>query len=117
LFVATVAAIRGSAVPDGLIPYAAVVLLQVFSGYCLTLTVAIVSESMSWTVAALVTGNLLVNFVMYAVAKVPGMQEALRAETIAWRQPIPALVAVEVAAVAVMIGLTFLVQARKTHFV
>ncbi|MEP6473109.1 MAG: hypothetical protein ABJC74_05270, partial [Gemmatimonadota bacterium] len=37
-------------VPDGLIPFVTVVLLEIFAAYCIVLAVAVVSESQNWTI-------------------------------------------------------------------
>lgn len=117
LFVGTVAVIAGrGAVPDGLIPFAAVVLGEIFFGYCLTLCVALVSESLGWTIAAMITANLLLQAVMYAVSHVPAVDQAMKTDSILWQQPISGLLAAELGAVLLMLAFTFYLQARKTDF-
>jgi ABC-2 type transport system permease protein len=118
LLVATVAVIAGrGALPDGLIPFAIVILAQLFSGYCLILGVALVSESLGWTIGAIVASNLLVQGVMYWVSNAPGIQEDLARDVIVWRQPISGLLCGEFAAIALILGATYLLQSRKTDFV
>jgi hypothetical protein len=52
--IGTIAVIGGrSAVPDGLIPFSTVILTEIFTAYVIVLAVAIVSESMAWTVERL----------------------------------------------------------------
>lgn len=118
LLVATVAVIAGrGALPDGLIPFAIVILAQLFSGYCLILGVALVSESLGWTIGAIVVSNLLVQGVMYWVSNAPGVQEGLVRDAIVWRQPISGLLWAEFAAIALILGATYFLQSRKTDFV
>ena len=117
LFVGTIAVIAGrGSVPDGLIPFAAVILGEIFFGYCLTLCVAIVSESLGWTIGAMITGNLLLQAVMYVVSHAPAVAQAMKTNTIAWQQPISGLLAAEIGAILLMLALTFYLQARKTDF-
>lgn len=117
LFVGTIAVIAGrGSVPDGLIPFAAVILGQIFFGYCLTLCVAIVSESLGWTIGAMITANLLLQAVMYAVSHVPAVAQAMKTDAIVWQQPVSGLLAAEIGLVLLMLGLTFFLQARKTDF-
>ncbi len=117
LAVGTVTAIAASPrLPDGLIPFAVAILLQLFAGYLLTLGVAIVSESLGWTVAAIVIGNLLVQGVMYWLSHHPAVAPDLPTDTIAWRTPTLGLLAAELVAMVVILALTFLLQARKTDF-
>jgi len=117
LLVGTVAVIAGrQALPDGLIPFAIVVLFQLFAGYCLMLSVALVSESQGWTIGALVLGNLLLNGVIFAVSNAPGVGANMKSDSIVWSQPIVGVLWAEVAAILFLLGLTFYLQTRKTDF-
>jgi ABC-2 type transport system permease protein len=117
LFVGTIAVIAGRAtLPDGLIPFATVILLYLFAGYFLILTVALISESIGWTIGAMVCVNLFLQAVMYGVSNAPGISSDMKGEAIVWRQPITGLLAAEVAAIVVMLGMTFYLQSRKTDF-
>ncbi len=117
LFVGTVGVIAGRAtLPDGLIPFATVILLYFFAGYFLILTVALISESLGWTIGAMVLVNLFLQAVMYGVSNAPGIAGDMKGEAIVWRQPIAGVLAAEVAAILLMLGLTFYLQSRKTDF-
>lgn len=117
LVIGTVAVIAGrGAIPDGLIPFAVVLLGYLFTSYCLTLGMAIVTESLGWTIGTMVLGNLLLQGVMYGVSHAPGMEQDFAANAIVWRQPITGLLGVELAVILLMLGLTFYLQSRKTDF-
>ena len=77
---------------------------------------ALVTESQGWTIGAMVLGNLLLQGVMYGVSHAPGAAQSFAANAIVWRQPIAGLLGVELAAVLLMLGLTFYLQSRKTDF-
>jgi ABC-2 type transport system permease protein len=118
LVVATLALIaQRSTLPDGLIPFSLVVLAAIYGGYCLLLCVAIVSESMNWTVGAIVVGNLLMQAAIYGVSHVPAVAKDLKTDTIAWHRPIPAILAIEALVIALMLGFTLYTQSRKKEFV
>lgn len=117
LVVGTIAVIAGrGALPDGLIPYAVAILVQIFAGYCLLLGTAIVSESMGWTVGAIVFGNLALQGVMFALGKAPAVAQGVTVDAIVWSQPIVGVLWAEVAAILLMLALTFYLQSRKTDF-
>jgi ABC-type transport system involved in multi-copper enzyme maturation permease subunit len=117
LVIGTVAVIAGrGTIPDGLIPFAVVILGYLFTSYCLTLSVAIVTESQGWTIGAMVLGNLLLQGVMYGVSHTPGAAQDFAANAIVWRQPIAGLLGIELAAILLLLGLTFYLQSRKTSF-
>jgi ABC-2 type transport system permease protein len=118
LLVGTVAVIAGRpAIPDGLIPFATVVLTQTFTGYCLLVAAALISESLAWTIGAIVAGNLLLQAVIFAVSSVPAIARDMLNDTIVWRAPVAGLLAAQLAAILLLLALTFYLQARKTHFV
>jgi ABC-2 type transport system permease protein len=118
LTVSTVALIASrSAVPDGLIPLALVVLGQIFASYVLLLAVAIVSESMPWTIGAIITGNLLMQAVLYGVANSPRVKPTLETDTLTWPAPVPAVLLTQALLVAGLIAFTFAAQGRKKEFV
>lgn len=118
LTVATVGVIASrGAVPDGLIPLSLVVLGQIFASYVLLLGVAIVSESVNWSIGAIIAGNLLMQAVLYGVANAPAVKPSLATDAIAWPQPIPAVLAIELLAVVAILTWTFTAQSRKKEFV
>ncbi len=117
LAVGAVAVIAGrAAVPDGLIPFALTVLLEMFAGYAVMLAVALVSESMSWTIGAMVVGNLAVQGVMYWVSNVPAVKADLLHDRIAWPPQVLGVLAAEILVIGLALGLTFFLQSRKTDF-
>jgi hypothetical protein len=117
LAVGSVAVIAGrAALPDGLIPFALTVLLEIFAGYVVMLGTALVSESMNWTIGAMVLGNLTVQAVMYWLSNRPAVQQDLHQNVIVWRPEILGVLGAEVAVIVVCLALTFYLQARKTDF-
>lgn len=117
LVVATVAVIASrAALPDGLIPFAIVILGVLFAGYVLTLSVAIVSESLGWTVGAIVAANFLLQIVMYRASNFPGSQADLASDAIVWRVPSLTLLGAEAGVIVLLLALTFYLQSRKTDF-
>ena len=114
----TVLIIRLSAeIPDGLIPFVILIFTQILVGYCLILAIALVSESTGWTVGALVAGNLSFQFFMYAVSHMPAIAQDMKGATVSWSQPAVLVLAGQVVAIGVMLGLTFFLQGRKTDFI
>jgi ABC-2 type transport system permease protein len=117
LLVWTVAVIAGRGnLPDGLIPFAVAILAQIFAGYCLVLCTALVSESLGWTIGAMVLTNLLTQGVMYWISNVPAVATDLKGDAIVWRPQIVGLLWAELAAILLMLALTFYLQTRKTDF-
>jgi ABC-2 type transport system permease protein len=103
--------------PDGLVPYAAVILTEIFVGYCLLLSVALITESQGWTSAAIVVGNLAFNAFLFYISSLPAVRGVIYGSSIVWNSTFTMLLLVEVAVVALLLGFTFFVKFRKTDFV
>jgi ABC-2 type transport system permease protein len=117
LSLGTLAVIAGRAgVPDGLIPFAVLLLVEIFAGYCLLLAIALVSESQGWAIGAIVFGNLFFQGFMYHVSHIPAIAATMKGDGIRWSQPAVTLLLSEIAVIALLLGFTFFFQGRKTDF-
>lgn len=105
------------ALPDGLIPFAVLVLLEIFASSSLILAVALVSESLGWTVAAIVFGNLSIQGFLYYASHLPSVAAAIKTESAAFVPAELYLLLALLAATAAILALTFHFQARKKDFV
>lgn len=105
------------ALPDGLIPFTAIILTEIFMSYVLIVAVALISESQGWAIGAIVFGNLLLQAAMYYVSHIPSIAAAMKGPRIVWDQPVITLLLVEIAVIVLLLGLTFWLQSRKTDFI
>ncbi len=103
-------------VPDGMIPMTVLTLTEILVGSTLVLTVAIMTESETFTVAALLIGNLAVNAVIFMLARVPSIGGTMKSESLAWSPAALTALGVELSVIAALVALTFFVQGRKTSF-
>lgn len=104
-------------VPDGLIPFTAIILTEIFMSSVLLIAVALVTESQGGAICAIVFGNLLLQAVMYYVSHIPSVAAAMKGPRIVWDQPVVTLLLAEVAVILLLLGLTFWLQSRKTDFI
>jgi ABC-2 type transport system permease protein len=105
-----------ASIPDGMLPFAVILLVELLAGYVLVLGVALVSESSAWTVGTMVLGNLFVQGFMYVTARLPGIAPTMPTERIVWTPTAVLLLGAELAAVALILLVTWRLQARKTDF-
>lgn len=118
LLIGAVAVIGTSpALPDGLIPFAVLVLLEIFASSCLILAVALVSESLGFTVAAIVFGNLSLQGFLYYASHLPSVAAAIKTESAAFVPAELFLLLALLAATAAILALTFYLQSRKKDFI
>lgn len=102
--------------PHGLIPFAVIILTELFVSYSLTLAVAIVTESEGWTIGMIISGNLFLQGFLYVVARMPGIGGNMGGTRAVWSEPAVLLLLCELAAIPLILGLTYYVQSRKTDF-
>ncbi len=101
----------------GLIPLAAVLLTEIFVAYCFVLAVALVSESETWTIAAIVTTNLLFQGVLYGVSHLPGIASTMKGRVTVWNGTSLGLLSAGALLIAAFLWGTFHLQNRKTDFI
>lgn len=101
----------------GLFAFTVIMALEILISTCLMIAVALVTESKSWTIAAMVTGNLALNVVGYLVAHIPGIGSVMWGKAIQWTPAATISVAIEFALIALLLGGTFFIQSRKKDFI
>ncbi len=103
--------------PDGLLPFAIIMLLHMLLGYCLLLAVALISESLAWTVVAIVFNNIAIQAVMYISSNIPSIKQHLLTENIVWSPAAIALIVGHIGLIVCLLVLTITVQNRKRDFI
>ncbi len=101
----------------GLFAFTVIMAVEILISTCLMIAVALVTESKSWTIAAMVVGNVALNVVGYLVAHIPGIGNVMWGKVIQWTPAATISLAVEVALIVLLLGGTFFVQSRKKDFI
>lgn len=104
-------------IPDGMIPAILILALLTFVGFCLISGVAMVSESEGWTIAATIASNSSYGFAWYFLIRNTGVRQDLASPDPVWSPVVLTILAGEIAAIAVILGLVFFLQSRKRDFV
>lgn len=105
-----------STIPNGLVTYAILLLGELLVGYAIVLGVALVSESMGWTIGAVVITNLGVQGFMYYTARVPEIAATIQTNTVVWSTPATWIVVGELTVILLVLIVTWRIQVRKTDF-
>ena len=104
-------------IPNGLIPTVLILSLHTFLGFCLIASVAMVSESEGWTIAATVVANSTYGFSWYLLIRNNAIREGIKAASPVWGPEVLTVLACESAAAVTLLGLTLYLQSRKRDFV
>lgn len=102
--------------PDGMVPFALIMLLELFVAYCLILGVAVVTESEGWTIGTMVGCNLFFNLFMFMVSKNQGIKPFIEGADPVWNAAAWSFLGIEIFLAVSFIGLTYYVQSKKTNF-
>jgi len=102
--------------PRGLVPFVAIMATEILVSTCLVIAVAVTSESQGWTIGAIMVGNLALNAIGYYVAHIPSIARGMDGHTVQWSSAASVLLLGEFAMAVLLLGLTFLFQARRTDF-
>jgi ABC-2 type transport system permease protein len=107
----------GRGFPHGLIPFVLIMSVELLMSNCLVTAVSVSTESEGWTIAATQLGVLTVNGIGWWIVRFPAIGGTMSSTTVRWSGTATALLAAELAVIALMIATTFFVQARKRDFV
>jgi ABC-2 type transport system permease protein len=101
----------------GLIPITLVISLVPFVAFCLLVSVSIVVESEFWSIVTMGTCNVSYTFAWYFLIRIPGIREGLGSPVPVWSEAIRWLLAIEIAMIVVLLGLTLFFQSKKRNFI
>jgi len=103
--------------PHGAIPVLFILSFLPFLSFCLITGVVLVSESEGWGIAANVFCSSTYGLVWYFMCQIPALMEPAKGASPVWNAAALKILAVEVALIPTMLGLTYFLQSRKRDFV
>jgi ABC-type transport system involved in multi-copper enzyme maturation permease subunit len=103
----------------GIIPFTVLLMTEIFTSYILLLAVTLISESQSWSIGAMVFGNLFLQAFLYWLSQIRsiGLDYTAKIHAANWSPAAITILTVEIALILLMLGLTFFFQARKKDFI
>ena len=118
LVLATVWLIAGPRIlPPGVIPMALIVLTLPLIGFCVVTAMTLVGETEGWNLAANVVSNSSYGLTWYFITRTPSLMRDLTSKVPVWNSAVVTFLVSEFALIAVILALTYYLQARKTDFV
>jgi ABC-2 type transport system permease protein len=117
LTAANVVMIDVSEIPNGLLPFWVAVLAYLLFYYCALLAVSLVSDSTGWHTAAIIIGNVSVNFLIPFLLSRPSVRAHSGGPTAVWTGDIMAVIAIEILAGLAALGLAVHFHSRRRDFV
>ena len=96
-----------------MMPFATLVMTYILAAAVITLSTALVTESLGWTLVAMGVTNLLLQVFLYAVSRVPVIASGMKGRGAVWDGTVFTLLAAEIAVATVALLLAFLIQSRR----
>lgn len=103
--------------PNGLIPYALIILIELMVAFILILGTALVSESEKWTIVVMSITNIGVSLFMFLIASMKSINQHMEGPIAVWNSTALMIIGIELIIGVVIIGLTFYLQSRKKDFI
>lgn len=104
-------------IPNGVLPFWAVVLGYILFYYCALLGVGLLADSSAWHAGAIIAGNISINFLIPLVLGLPSIKNHIEGPSAVWTTDIIALIAIEVVLGLVVLGIAVFVRTRTPDFV
>lgn len=102
--------------PDGLLVYFLLIYCFLLMCFCATLCIAIAVESEGWIMFTMMALMTLVGPYIYGIGRIAEIGTNLNTNNIVWSGTALSLLAAQLAVIAIMLGVTSWVHARKTSF-
>ncbi len=103
--------------PDGTIPFAVILLLAILAAFTMMLSISLVSESIGWAITGSVIFNLGTQLFLWWVADLYPIRSTIGGPEPVWNATAVGIIGGQLATVGLIIGGTYLAQARKRDFV
>lgn len=103
--------------PNGVIPLFFALALLPLIGFLVTTSVAIVSESETWSNVTMGAVNISYSFVWIVIMAVPGLLADVGSPVPVWNETIRAALGIELGVIAAIVGSTLCLQSRKRDFI
>ena len=101
----------------GLVPYTAIMALEMLITTLLIVAAGIITESQAWTTAGIFCSSLGINVLGYVFAHLPGISAYMFGMKIRWTATAWTVLTAELLTVPLILGTTFYIQSRKSDFV
>lgn len=103
--------------PNGLIPYALIILIELMIAFILVLATALVSESEVWTIVVQSISNIAISLFMFLIAGIKGIAMYIEGSKAIWNSTALTIIGIEILVAILIIAITFYLQSRKKDFI
>jgi hypothetical protein len=102
---------------DGILGPTLLIFFELFASFALQLITAIVSESVGWTIAVMIAGNVFLNLFLVKLFSIPEISEVIKTDVFRWTPLMSQVLSVEIAVIVLSVVIALTVQSRKRCFI
>ena len=106
-----------SEIPNGLVVYSIILLLELFVVFVLVMSVGLVTESNAITIVVITITNIALSMFMMWMSSIDAINQHMRGEVPVWNSTAITIVAIEVLIILLCLMATFYFQSRKRDYV
>jgi ABC-type transport system involved in multi-copper enzyme maturation permease subunit len=110
LTIATMVMIAVTAIPDGMIPYLAVVSILMLTNFCVVLAAALISRSDALITLIIIVTNASVSVLFILMSNTPSLKDLASQDVPAWPPEALAIIGVELAVALIAVALPFVMR-------
>jgi len=103
-------------IPDGLIPYASIIMGYLMVIYAVLLAAALVSESEAWSIVTMTVLNISISIFMIWLGGLDDIKPYIKGDVAVWNNTALSFIGVEILIIVVAIAVTFFLQSRKRSY-
>jgi hypothetical protein len=107
----------GEALPLGAVPFITIVLIAILLAYVIILATALIWESMTPTIVAIVAANLCTQGLLWWIASLHGIRSTIGGNAIVWNTTSISVIALQIFSIVALLAITYQLQSRKTSFI
>ncbi len=103
--------------PNGLIPYALIIMLELMVAFILILATALITESEIWTIVIMTITNISVSLFMFLIASINDIAKFMEGPIAVWNSMAIQIIILEIISAILIVALIFIFQVRKKDFI
>jgi ABC-2 type transport system permease protein len=103
--------------PNGVAPFFSIVIIELLAAAMVLITVALLTESMAWSIATMVANNIFINLYLPAMGRMESIQNANKSETITWPNELLIILVIEIAVIALAFASAMFFQKYKRNYI
>ncbi len=104
-------------IPDGMVVFTVILLLEMLVVFVLILAVGLVTASQSWTIVVITITNIGLSLFMYWLSSLDAIRAHMDGSEVVWNSTALTIVASELLLIVLLLLLTYVVQASKKDFI